>query len=125
MAGITIEDEDRGRWTLLGPGAQPRVLVVLGGATFDPARLRAEAADATALVAADAGAAFCLEAGLMPDAVVGDFDSLPASARARIPAEKLHESKDPQTNDLEKALAFVRARHGDDVDIVLAAGAAL
>jgi len=125
VAAITIEDEDRGRWTLLGAGALPRVLVVLGGSTFDPERLRAEAADATALVAADAGATFCLEAGLMPDAVVGDFDSLPASARARIPADKLHESTDSQTNDLEKALAFVRARHGDGVDIVLTAGAAL
>ena len=124
MAAITITDDDRGRWILFGPGAAPRVLVVLGGATFDPARLRAEAADATALVAADAGAAFCLDAGLMPDAVVGDFDSLPASARSRIAADRLHPSEDPETNDLEKALAFVRARHGD-ADIVLAAGAAL
>ena len=125
MAAITIEDEDRKRWTVLGAGALPRVLVVLGGATFDVARLRNEAADATALVAADAGAAFCLDAGLMPDAVVGDFDSLPASARAQIPADKLHQSQDAETNDLEKALAFVRARHGDDVDIALVAGAAL
>lgn len=125
MAAITISDDDRGRWTLLGPGASPRVLVVLGGATFDVARLRAEAADATALVAADAGAAFCLAAGLMPDAVVGDFDSLPGAARARLPADRLHQSEDYESNDLEKALAFVRARHGDDVDVVLAAGAAL
>ena len=125
MAAITIEDEDRGRWTMLGSGALPRVLVVLGGATFDPVRLRLEAADATAVVAADAGAAFCLQAGLLPDAVVGDFDSLPAAARARIPAERLHPSEDVETNDLEKAFAFVRARHGDDVDIALVAGAAL
>jgi len=125
VAAIRIEDEDRGRWTMLGAGANARVLVVLGGATFDPARLRNEAADATAVVAADAGAAFCLDAGLMPDAVVGDFDSLPASARARLTPERLHQSNDPETNDLEKALAFVRARHGDDVDIALVAGAAL
>jgi thiamine pyrophosphokinase len=124
VAAITIEDVDRGRWTLLGAGAAPRVLVVLGGAGFAAARLRDEAADATAVVAADAGAAFCLEAGLMPDAVVGDFDSLAEPVRARIPADRLFGSDWAETNDLEKALAHVAARWRDDVDVALAAGAA-
>jgi thiamine pyrophosphokinase len=124
VAAITIDDADRGRWTLRGAGASSRVLVVLGGAGFAPARLRDEAADATALVAADAGAAFCLESGLMPDAVVGDFDSLTDEVRARIPADRLHPNNDAGTNVLEKALALVAARWGDDVDVALAAGAA-
>jgi len=124
VAAITIDDTDRGRWILRGAGASESVLVVLGGAGFAPARLRDEAADTSAIVAADAGAAFCLESGLMPDAVVGDFDSLPDDVRARIPAERLHPNNDVGTNDLEKALALVRARWGDDVDVVLAAGAA-
>jgi thiamine pyrophosphokinase len=119
---ITIEDEDRGRWTLLGAGASPQVLIVLGGARFDPARLRLVAADSTALVAADAGAAFCVDAGLMPDAIVGDFDSLPDETRAKIDPARLHASDDAETNDLEKALVLVRARWGEDVDIALAAG---
>jgi thiamine pyrophosphokinase len=124
VAAITIADVDRGRWILLGAGAAPRVLVVLGGAGFAVARLRAEAADATAVVAADAGAAFCLEAGLMPDAEVGDFDSLPEGVLERIPADRLFESSSAETNDLEKALAHVAARWGNDVDVALAAGAA-
>lgn len=122
MAAITIEDQDRGRWTLLGAGARPSILVVLGGAGFDPARLRSEAAESEAIVAADAGAAFCLEAGLMPDAVVGDFDSIPAGILQRIAPERLHASDDAETNDLEKALVLVRARWGPDVDVALAAG---
>lgn len=121
-AEIIIDDEDRGRWTLLGPGAEPRVLVVLAGAGFDHARLRAEGARCAALIAADAGAALCLAAGLMPDAVVGDFDSLPSAARARIAADRLHASDDPETNDLEKALAFVAQGWGVDAEVVLAAG---
>jgi thiamine pyrophosphokinase len=123
VAAITIEDQDRGRWTLLGAGAAPSVLIVLGGAGFAPARLRSEAAGSAAIVAADAGAAFCLLAGLMPDVVVGDFDSLPAEARAKIPPDRLHASDDAETNDLEKALALVNARWGADVDVALAAGA--
>ncbi len=119
---ITITDEDRTRWTLLGAGAEPRVLVVLAGAGFDHERLRAEAARCVALVAADAGAALCLAAGLMPDAVVGDFDSLPADARARIATERLHVSDDPETNDLEKALAFAAKGWGAETEVVLAAG---
>ena len=124
MAAITIDDDDRGRWILKGAGASPRVLVVLGGAGFDAARLRDEASDATALVAADSGAAFCLESGLMPDAVVGDFDSLPDAVREKIPPDRLHPESSTESNDLEKALAHVAARWGDDVDVLLAAGVA-
>jgi thiamine pyrophosphokinase len=98
------------------------VLVVLAGAGFDHARLREEATRCAAVIAADAGAALCLAAGLMPDAIVGDFDSLPDDVRARIDPERLHASDDPHTNDLEKALAFVAAAHGADTEVVLAAG---
>ncbi|MEP7028383.1 MAG: thiamine diphosphokinase [Candidatus Eisenbacteria bacterium] len=122
MPDIQIEDEDRGSWTLLGQAAGPRVLVVLAGAGFGHARLREEAGRCAALVAADAGAALCLAAGLMPDAVVGDFDSLPADARARIAPDLLHASDDPETNDLEKALAFIAEAWGADAEVVLAAG---
>jgi thiamine pyrophosphokinase len=74
------------------------------------------------VIAADAGAALCLAAGIDPVAVVGDFDSLSDDARARLDALRLHRSADPATNDLEKSLAFVTERFGRDCEIVLAAG---
>jgi thiamine pyrophosphokinase len=123
---ITIEDQDRGAWTVLDAGAPAgdagRVLVVLAGAGFAPGRLRAEAARAGTLVAADAGAAHCLAAGLVPAAVVGDLDSLPEEARARLDPATLHRSGDDGTNDLEKALAWVAAHRGEGMEVVLAAG---
>lgn len=121
---IRIEDRDRGTWTPLGDAAAPgpRVLVVLAGAGFAAARLLAEAARADAVVAADGGAAPCLAAGIAPDAVVGDFDSLPEDARARLDPARLFPSDDPETNDLEKALAYVAARWGADAAVTLAAG---
>jgi thiamine pyrophosphokinase len=121
---ITIEDEDRGRWDPLAVSASDgtRVLVVLAGAGFDPERLRAEARRADFVVAADAGAALALDAGLALEAVVGDFDSLDAATRARLDPERLYKSADPHTNDLEKALAHVAATWGARTDVVLAAG---
>jgi thiamine pyrophosphokinase len=119
---ITIEDEDRGRWEPLGHAGATRVLVVLAGAGFDPERLREEARRADYVVAADAGAALCVAAGLALEAVVGDFDSLTPETRAHLDPERLHPNTDPDTNDLEKALAHVAATWGDRAEVVLAAG---
>ena len=84
MLAITIEDDDRGRWAVLGPPDPTRVLVVLAGAGFDAERLRGEARRADYVVAADAGAALCVAAGLALEAVVGDFDSLDPVTRAKL-----------------------------------------
>jgi thiamine pyrophosphokinase len=124
---IHIEDQDRGAWSLLDDAetraaAAPRVLVVLAGGGFDHARLRAEAARADQVIAADGGAALCLAAGITPAAVVGDFDSLSAATREALDPALLHQSTDPETNDLEKALALVEARFGAAATVVLAAG---
>ena len=124
---ITIEDEDRGSWTLLeggseAPAASQRALVVLAGAGFAAERLRAEAVRARGVVAADAGAAGCLAAGITPSAVVGDFDSLDDAVRARLDPEILARSTDAETNDLEKALAWVAAHWPDANEVVLAGG---
>jgi thiamine pyrophosphokinase len=126
---LRIEDRDRGAWTLLddAPGAAvaaeaPRLLVVLAGAGFDLLRLRDEAERATAVVAADAGAILCRAAGIEPAAVVGDFDSISAEVLAGFAPEQLHPAPDPESNDLEKALAWVADRFGADAEVVLAAG---
>ena len=125
---ITIEDEDRGAWLLLDDGASDaggrtsRVLVVLAGAAFAASRLKTEAARARGVVAADAGAARCLAAGIAPDAVVGDFDSLDAAVQAKLDPAVLAPSDDAETNDLEKALAWVGEHWPGADEVVLAAG---
>jgi thiamine pyrophosphokinase len=122
MPAIRIRDRDRGTWDLLGDPAGARVLVVLAGAGFAPARLHAEAARAAAVVAADAGADLCLATGLEPLLVAGDFDSISQDARERLGAARLFPSNDPDSNDLEKAIALVSARFGPEAEIALAAG---
>lgn len=61
------------------------------------------------VVAADGGAAHCLSFGLVPEAVIGDFDSLTEDVRAAFPAHKLHQITEQETTDFDKALRSVDA----------------
>jgi thiamine pyrophosphokinase len=64
---------------------------------------------APVLVAADGGGDRALAAGLMPEAVIGDFDSLSPEGRAAIPAERQHLIPEQDTTDFDKALRSIRA----------------
>lgn len=71
-------------------------------------------ADADALYAADGGAIKCLEAGIIPDKVIGDFDSF---RPAEYPGLLVEHDPDQETNDLEKTL--VRALRDGFTDVVV------
>ena len=62
------------------------------------------------LVAADGGADAALAAGHMPAAVIGDFDSITADARAAIPADRQHRITEQDSTDFEKCLSNIEAR---------------
>ena len=55
------------------------------------------------VVAADGGALPCLDAGIVPHAVIGDLDSLGETAAA-IPADRLHRVAEQETTDFDKCL---------------------
>jgi thiamine pyrophosphokinase len=61
------------------------------------------------VVAADGGAVHCLDAGILPDAVIGDIDSLPPDRRALLPPGRLHRIAEQETTDFEKCLRSVEA----------------
>lgn len=75
--------------------------------------LAADVADALTiapvLVAADSGADRALELGLMPDAVIGDFDSLSGHASRLIHADRLHPIAEQDSTDFGKCLMHVEA----------------
>ncbi|MEM8842990.1 MAG: thiamine diphosphokinase [Pseudomonadota bacterium] len=50
-----------------------------------------------------------MEQNLVPDWVIGDFDSLPHSARQQIPASRRIEIAEQDTTDFEKCLTSVNA----------------
>ena len=64
---------------------------------------------APVLVAADGGGDRVLAAGLMPQAVIGDFDSLSDFGRSAIPATRQHVIPEQDTTDFDKALRSIRA----------------
>lgn len=84
-------------------------ITLVGGGPAAPAALRRALALAPRLVAADGGAGRALAAGLEPEAVIGDFDSLQPAARARLPEAALHPIAEQETTDFDKALRNIEA----------------
>lgn len=102
MAGV-----NRGMSAAIVSSSRP--VTLLGGGELEPEDLELALRHAPGLVAADGGAAAALRAGRMPDAVIGDMDSLSPEARARIPAERLHRIAEQETTDFDKCLRSVAA----------------
>ena len=64
---------------------------------------------APATVAADSGAGRLLRAGVMPDAVIGDLDSIAPADRAAVPSGRVHHVPEQDSTDFEKALSRIEA----------------
>ncbi|MCP3969694.1 MAG: thiamine diphosphokinase [Rhodobacteraceae bacterium] len=85
------------------------IVTLLGAAAVPEAVLRESLALGPRLVAADGGAVRALQSGLMPEAVIGDFDSLAPDLAARIPPERRHHVDEQQSTDFDKALRHIAA----------------
>ena len=99
-----------------------RALVFANGEPPSAALVEELSDGAPMVVAADGGARHALAAGLTPDAVVGDLDSLDDDLWGRIPAERLHRVARLDVTDLEKAVAFAIDAGASEIDIVGAGG---
>jgi len=84
-------------------------VTLLGAGDFQSEKIQEFLAVAPTLVAADGGAAIALEQNVVPDWVIGDFDSLPHSAEQQIPASRRIEIAEQDTTDFEKCLASIKA----------------
>jgi len=100
-------------------------LVLVHGDAPDPALLAARAGEADWFVCADGAVGTALAAGVTPDAVIGDMDSLDARGpgASALPAtvERLAVA-DQETTDLEKALLEAIRRGIERVVVLGAAG---
>jgi len=123
MARLRIEDKDRGSWLMLDDdapsSAAPRIMILLGGSPPPEERVRAEAARSRALVCANGGYKVAMSAGLSPDLVVGDLDSLPSWAQEKLPEGAVHRDPNQDDNDLEKAVRQAFRRWGPEAELVL------
>ena len=82
---------------------------LVGGGDVCPEVLAKALKFATVVVAADGGADVALKAGLMPHAVIGDFDSISETARSQLPADRLVEVTEQDSTDFEKSLSRIDA----------------
>ncbi len=102
-----------------------RAAIFLNGYPDPPDLLRSVAGRADLVVAADGGARYALDAGVVPDLVVGDMDSL-GEAGAREVAERgaLLERHPVRKDKMDAHLAVIAAgeRGATDVDLVCATG---
>ena len=95
--------------------------VILANGSFPRRKCLLETLRAAArIVCCDGAAANLLRAGLEPDLVVGDLDSLDPALKKRFGERLLHESEQ-ETNDLSKAFRACMAR-GWTLIVILGAG---
>ncbi|MDB5561299.1 MAG: thiamine pyrophosphokinae [Hyphomicrobiales bacterium] len=86
----------------------PGVLVIVGGGAVDLDLLAQLAAGGAALVGADGGGDVIAGAGLKPNAIIGDFDSL-SDPLGWLGRTRLVRISEQETTDFEKALYSTRA----------------
>lgn len=87
----------------------PTGVTLIGGGSVRRSDLLEALEHAPCLVAADGGAENSLRHNLVPEAVIGDLDSLGDDLRARLPADSIHRVREQETTDFDKVLRSVRA----------------
>lgn len=92
-------------------GIEPflETVTLLGGGELTPTTVSELLMRAPNLVACDGAARGALQMGLIPQAVIGDMDSLDDDTRARLDPATLHPLTDQDTTDFDKALRSIRA----------------
>ncbi|MDT8325972.1 MAG: thiamine diphosphokinase, partial [Roseovarius sp.] len=103
-------------------------ITLIGGAAITLTLLARARVLAPVIVAADGGADAALAHGVMPEAVIGDFDSISENARTRIPTAAQYPMADQDSTDFDKCLGNIASPliigigfSGDRLDHQLAA----
>ena len=92
----------------------PRAIVLANGTPPGPQVLRAALSDCALFVCADGGANVAREYGLVPDAIVGDLDSISAESLAHFQHVPIVHEPDTERTDTEKAIAYALGRQTFD-----------
>lgn len=84
-------------------------VLLVGGAIGDNAQLLGLLDEFKTVVAADSGADWLMSVGRMPDALIGDLDSVSDDTRAAIPADRVHHIAEQDSTDFDKAIRSIAA----------------
>ncbi|NPD13755.1 thiamine diphosphokinase [Xinfangfangia sp. D13-10-4-6] len=84
-------------------------ITLIGGGPVSGRDLQLAMRLAPRVIAADGGANRLFAAGITPEAVIGDLDSILPETRAALPPGSLHHIPEQDSTDFDKALRSVRA----------------
>jgi thiamine pyrophosphokinase len=99
-----------------------KALIIANGEPPQKKRVVLLAKRAGTVICADGGANTALKMGILPDAIVGDFDSIHGEALVKFRRVAMYEDRNDQTTDLEKAIAWAIESHFDHITVVGASG---
>jgi len=100
-------------------------LIVSGGDAPGDELLKDRAAHARKIIAADKGARYCLDAGVVPDIVVGDMDSIDSASLEQLLARDVRlveHSRDKDQTDTQLALDMAVLDSALKVEMLAACG---
>ncbi|MEK6754872.1 MAG: thiamine diphosphokinase [Bacteroidota bacterium] len=99
-----------------------RALVIANGEVPKKRLLQSLARESSIVICADGGANSALKFGILPDAIVGDLDSIHAEALVKLRKVPRYEDRDDESTDLEKAIAWALKQKYDHIVVVGASG---
>lgn len=103
-----------------------RVIIFANGALSDPEGALRQVSQGDLIIAADGGGLYCLQLGIKPDLVVGDFDSLSEEAQEQLQAGGATFERHPahkDKTDLELAIYAALERGAGEMIVFGALGA--
>ena len=83
--------------------------MLVGGANGDNRQLLALLDEVQIAIAADSGADWLRSVGRLPDALIGDLDSVSQETRAAMPISDVHHIAEQDSTDFDKALRSISA----------------
>ena len=101
------------------------ILIIANGQKENKTFIKSLAKESDFILALDGGADIALKAGIMPNLVIGDLDSISPNAKNKIGKEKLLKVARQDNTDLEKGLDFARYFKVPSITIICAQGGRL
>ena len=101
------------------------LLIIANGQSENKTFIKTCAKQTDFILALDGGADISLKAGIMPNLVIGDLDSISQKAKNKIGKEKLLKVSRQDNTDLEKGLDFARYFKVQNITIICAQGGRL
>jgi len=95
-----------------------KTAIIADGELLTPGNLKKAVSSCAKIIAADGAAEMCRQAGVTPDYIIGDFDSITAEVREHFNEAVLIERADQDFTDLQKCIDFALEQNPEKLLII-------